>query len=206
MTNPEGESLGFECPITRTAYGVRVGEATIIVPGDNDGSVRVNGVPIALTQYEQKFFNTIVRACGFVCTARMLLSELYPRGEEPELKILDVFAHHVRLKLGRVHADAAGALRTVWGRGYAFGSPQAAAVPIPDGLGLPQPDQRWVMSRKADLVCAVMKGRISEQEALGYYPDLSTAELREWMRTFSTYGVGALRTTRTQMYGSRMAA
>ena len=67
---------------------------------------------------------------------------------------------------------------------------------------LPPPDtKRWVASRKAAVVAAVAQGLISEEQACERY-GLTIEELESWRTALDSYGVGALRTTRIQLYRS----
>ena len=78
-------------------------------------------------------------------------------------------------------------------------------VTLPDGsiltrADLPPPDtQRWVASRKAVVVKAVMYGLIAEAEALERYA-LSEEEFVLWRQAVETHGEKALRVTTIQKY------
>ncbi|MFC3179787.1 CtrA inhibitor SciP [Cypionkella sinensis] len=78
-------------------------------------------------------------------------------------------------------------------------------VTLPDGsiltrADLPPPDtQRWVASRKAVVVKAVIYGLISEAEALERYA-LSEEEFVLWRQAVETHGEKALRVTTIQKY------
>ena len=78
-------------------------------------------------------------------------------------------------------------------------------VTLPDGSILSRadlpPDQtrRWVASRKAIVVKAVIYGLISEAEALERYA-LSDEEFQMWRRAVETHGEKALRVTSIQKY------
>ena len=78
-------------------------------------------------------------------------------------------------------------------------------VALPDGSILSRadlpPDQtrRWVASRKAIVVKAVIYGLISEAEALERYA-LSDEEFQMWRRAVETHGEKALRVTSIQKY------
>ena len=78
-------------------------------------------------------------------------------------------------------------------------------VTLPDGSILSRadlpPDQtrRWVASRKAIVVKAVIYALISEAEALERYA-LSEEEFQMWRRAVETYGEKALRVTSIQKY------
>ncbi len=78
-------------------------------------------------------------------------------------------------------------------------------VTLPDGsvltrADLPPPDtRRWVASRKAVVVRAVVHGLISESEALERYA-LSEEEFGLWRRAVETFGEKALKVTAIQKY------
>ncbi len=63
----------------------------------------------------------------------------------------------------------------------------------------PSDTQRWVMSRKVQVIAAVREGRISFVEACTRYR-LSEEELRSWMSLLETHGPLGLRATRMQEY------
>ena len=65
---------------------------------------------------------------------------------------------------------------------------------------LPPPDtERWVASRKAQVVQAVRDGRLTLDEACDRYR-LSGEEFLGWQRMIERYGVQGLRVTRLQRY------
>lgn len=78
-------------------------------------------------------------------------------------------------------------------------------VTLPDGsmisrADLPPADtRRWVASRKAVVVKAVLYGLISEPEALERYA-LSAEEFALWRQAIETHGEKALRVTTIQKY------
>lgn len=78
-------------------------------------------------------------------------------------------------------------------------------VTLPDGTilsraDLPPPDtRRWVASRKAVVVKAVIHGLISEKEALERYA-LSEEEFAAWRNAVEIHGEKALRVTALQKY------
>lgn len=65
----------------------------------------------------------------------------------------------------------------------------------------PRDTKRWVASRKAAVVAAVRQGLLSEDDACARY-GLSAEELESWRQALEEHGVGALRTTRIQLYRS----
>ena len=78
-------------------------------------------------------------------------------------------------------------------------------ITLPDGsvlsrADLPSPDtRRWVASRKALVVRAVVHGLIAESEALERYA-LSPEEFDLWRRAIETHGEKALKVTTIQKY------
>jgi hypothetical protein len=78
-------------------------------------------------------------------------------------------------------------------------------VTLPDGTiltraDLPAPDtRRWVASRKAVVVNAVLHGLITQTEAMERYA-LSEEEFDIWRRAVEQHGVKALKVTAIQKY------
>ncbi len=78
-------------------------------------------------------------------------------------------------------------------------------VTLPDGstlsrADLPSPDtRRWVASRKAVVVKAVVYGLLTEAEAMDRYA-LSQEEFGLWRRAVEAHGEKALRVTTIQKY------
>ena len=78
-------------------------------------------------------------------------------------------------------------------------------VTLPDGsilsrADLPKPDtRRWVASRKALVVKAVVHGLITEADALERYA-LSAEEFGLWRQAVDKHGEKALRVTTIQKY------
>jgi hypothetical protein len=78
-------------------------------------------------------------------------------------------------------------------------------VTLPDGTILtradlpPEDTRRWVASRKAVVVRAVVYGLISEADALERYA-LSAEEFLLWRNAVETHGDKALRVTTIQKY------
>ncbi len=63
----------------------------------------------------------------------------------------------------------------------------------------PVDTKRWVASRKAAVVAAVDQGLLGEEAACARY-GLTGEELASWRLALDEHGVGALRTTRLQLY------
>ncbi|MGQ0610785.1 MAG: CtrA inhibitor SciP [Paracoccaceae bacterium] len=78
-------------------------------------------------------------------------------------------------------------------------------VTLPDGTVLSRADlppdgtRRWVASRKAVVVKAVLYGLISEAEAMERY-EISEEEFRNWSTAVRLHGEKALRITTLQKY------
>lgn len=78
-------------------------------------------------------------------------------------------------------------------------------VTLPDGsiltrADLPPPDiRRWVASRKAVVVKAVVYGLITESEAMERY-SLSAEELGLWRAAVQDHGEGALKVTQIRKF------
>jgi hypothetical protein len=66
----------------------------------------------------------------------------------------------------------------------------------------PANNKRWVVRRKAAVVTAVRRGKITLEEALRRY-QLSDEEFHSWRRAFETYGLPGLRASRVQDYRER---
>lgn len=65
---------------------------------------------------------------------------------------------------------------------------------------LPPPNtKRWVVRRKAAVITAVHRGRITLEEALQLY-QLTEEEYRSWERAFEEHGLHGLRSTGLQQY------
>jgi hypothetical protein len=78
-----------------------------------------------------------------------------------------------------------------------------AAGQTPGGVvatDLPSPNtKRWVIRRKAQVVCGVRNGIISLEEACRRYK-LSIEEFLSWQRLIESHGLAGLRATRLQEY------
>ncbi len=79
------------------------------------------------------------------------------------------------------------------------------SVTLPDGsvmtrADLPSTDtRRWVASRKAAVLRAVLSGLITRKEALERY-NLSDEEFTEWEQAVGNHGEAALKATTIQRY------
>lgn len=79
------------------------------------------------------------------------------------------------------------------------------SVTLPDGTIMTRADlppgdtRRWVASRKAAVVKAVLAGLLSRELALETYA-LSEDEFKSWETAVQTFGEAALRATALQQY------
>mgnify|MGYP000562747656 CR=1 FL=1 len=79
------------------------------------------------------------------------------------------------------------------------------AVKLPDGSVLSLSDlplpatKRWVASRKATVVRAVLYGLLTQEEAIKRYR-LSEEEFQEWISAMSKHGEVALKATCVKRY------
>src|SRR3954447_9271590 len=80
---------------------------------------------------------------------------------------------------------------------YVIG-PDGAPLSISD-LPPPDPNQRWVVRKKAVLVAAVRGGLITMEEACRRYK-LTSEEFLSWQEAIDRHGFAALRTTKIQEY------
>lgn len=185
-----------ELQIITKAYVASSGGAEVIVT--EDGLVRVNGTPVPFSKREHALLFLLVQAKGQIMTPRMLLDKHWKGKREPDMKIFDVYLSTFRTRLAKVHSDAAEVLKSIWGRGYAFGDPPVLPVtPPPD---FPTNTDRWTPARKAFLIDVVRLGQVTLKEIFGFYPNLSAAEFSEWCDMYDRLGHPGLRTTRTQIY------
>ena len=75
----------------------------------------------------------------------------------------------------------------------------------PDGSPLtisdlpPTSTKRWVIRRKAEVVCAVRGGLLSLEDACRRYT-LTVEEFLSWQASIESHGLAGLRTTRIQQY------
>ncbi|WP_095596370.1 CtrA inhibitor SciP [Actibacterium pelagium] len=78
-------------------------------------------------------------------------------------------------------------------------------VRLPDGTSMTRADlpsantRRWVASRKAAVVKAVVSGLLSRDEALEIYA-ISDEEFDEWRHAIARHGIQALKVTGLQKY------
>lgn len=84
--------------------------------------VTVSGRQVPMTTKEFQMMELLALRQGMTISKEMFLNHLYGGMDEPELKIIDVFICKLRKKL------PAGAIETVWGRGYLLGDRRGEGV------------------------------------------------------------------------------
>ena len=166
----------------------------VLVTIDSKGLVRMDGRKVRLSGQEKQLLLYLLENQGKICTKYMILRELYPSRITADQKIIDVIICRLRAKLG---ATAGAKIRSVWGRGYIFGTPIRQSVPIEVGF-LPPPATRWTPARKVAVLEAIQKHDVAVGQVLDHYPDLSADELIQWRRSYLEYGHSGLCTTRDQ--------
>ncbi len=97
--------------------------------GTWDG-LRVDGVPVPLSQAEFRIFNAIWRARGGIVTSEELLDAIYGEEDRPASRVLPVFLFKLRRKLAAVGVGEA--IETEVGRGVRL---RADAVPDEEPSG-----------------------------------------------------------------------
>jgi two-component system cell cycle response regulator CtrA len=103
---------------------IRIGK--LVIDLDNR-SAAIDGQPVHLTVKEYDIIELLSLRKGVVVSKEAFLNHLYNGGDEPELKIIDVYICKLRKKL----RDATGGdhyIETVWGRGYILREPAAAPL------------------------------------------------------------------------------
>lgn len=89
-------------------------------------------------------------------------------------------------------------------------SPARRFVTGPDGAPLsladlpPVETQRWVIRRKAEVICAVRGGLLTIEEACERYR-LTVDEFMSWQAMSAKHGLKGLRTTKIQEYRAEEA-
>src|ERR1700682_3481849 len=86
-------------------------------------SVEVNGAPVHLSGKEYELLELLCLRKGAVVSKEVLLIDLYGGEEEPESKVLEVFACKLRKKLA-LAGDGDRYIETVWSRGYLLRDPE----------------------------------------------------------------------------------
>jgi two-component system cell cycle response regulator CtrA len=116
--------MSVHCPEVQSASTIRTG--SIVVDRDSR-TASVEGQTVRLTRKEYEILELLSVRKGTALTKEMLLEHLYDGGNEPEMKIIDVFVCKLRKKL----AQASGGqhyIETLWGRGYVLHDPAPAAA------------------------------------------------------------------------------
>jgi DNA-binding winged helix-turn-helix (wHTH) protein/transposase-like protein len=91
--------------------------------------VFVDGEQVPLTRKEYCILELLVLRKDIVVTKEMFLNHLYDEGDEPEVKIIDVFVCNLRKKLTRA-TGGIHYIETVWGRGYRLRDPSRMPRPL----------------------------------------------------------------------------
>jgi len=172
-------------------------DGEVLVTVDPIGEIAVNGQWVRLTKSRRKLLAYLASGDGMVRSKRMLMRCLYPlRENEAEIKIIDVHMCKIRDVLWRMKIGAEECVRSVWGRGYAFGFPSSARRPICDAI-VPNA-QRWTPSRKLRIVALLEDGELTREDVLAHYTDLSDEELNEWVEGYARYEERGLKSTMVQ--------
>jgi Transcriptional regulatory protein, C terminal/Protein of unknown function (DUF1153) len=158
----------------------------------------VGNIPAPLTKQELQVVTYLASHQGKVCTTSMLLDALYSQQAAAGQKIVDVIVCKIKKKIRMIAPGAEDTIRKIWGRGYMWGCPDEAPSQVHSGT-LPHND-RWVASRKAMVVDALLNGTVSEAAVLAHYPDMTVEELREWVILFLRHHARGLRTTKIELY------
>jgi two-component system cell cycle response regulator CtrA len=116
---------------------VRVGSVELNMETKN---IFVNQKLLNLTGKEYDILEFLIMRHGSTVTKAHFLTRLYPSGiDEPEAKIIDVFIHKIRRKLGRVLGKSGPLyIQTRWGRGYSFQAPDSAAYASDNVIAMSQ--------------------------------------------------------------------
>jgi len=96
----------------------------------NQKIVEVAGSRVYLTGKEYQVLELLSMRKGTTLTKEMFLSHLYADGDEPDLKIIDVFVCNLRKKLSNA-SNGKSYIETVWGRGYVLREPMTDDERIP---------------------------------------------------------------------------
>lgn len=151
-------------------------KATTVAVSSN--GVSVNRVFLKLTSTEQKFLAYLAAGRGMCRTHAMLEKNVFGsnRGYDRSANLVRT----IRKKLSALHPDAGGVIRTLRGRGYAFGMPERKAH-IREGCTLPSPDMNWTTTTKKRIAQVLGFGNVSREYLFSRYPELSVEELDEWI-------------------------
>lgn len=83
-------------------------------------SILINNREPVFTHTEQEIVLSFAANPGRALSKDALMNCLYAlrADDAPDPKIIDIFVHKVRKKMGEIHPDASKLIETVWGQGY----------------------------------------------------------------------------------------
>ena len=99
------------------ACGQALPEYGGLIADADRGEIRFNGMVTRLTIQEFEVFAYLLGRAGRTASKEMILGHLYQLrtgGDEPEIKIVDVYVCKLRAKLKSIGLE----IGTSWGRGY----------------------------------------------------------------------------------------
>ncbi len=94
----------------------------------------VEGEALPLTRKEYEVLEYLALRKGTTITKDMFLNHLYGGGDEPEVKIIDVFVCKIRRKI-KALTGGDPLIDTVWGRGYVLNDPEMRPANVVDTPG-----------------------------------------------------------------------
>ena len=89
--------------------------------------VETDAGPVKLTGREFKALEILGRLKGQVVTKEKFIHHMYPTGDAPEAKIIDVYISQVRKKLSAA-TGGEKYIHTVWGSGYVMRAPKSSEI------------------------------------------------------------------------------
>ena len=91
----------------------------------------VEGETLPLTRKEYEVLEYLALRKGTTISKDMFLNHLYGGGDEPEVKIIDVFVCKIRRKI-KALTGGDPLIDTVWGRGYVLNDPEMRPANVAD--------------------------------------------------------------------------
>ena len=91
----------------------------------------VEGETLPLTRKEYEVLEYLALRKGTTISKDMFLNHLYGGGDEPEVKIIDVFVCKIRRKI-KALTGGDPLIDTVWGRGYVLNDPEKRPANVVD--------------------------------------------------------------------------